>query len=49
MVILCFSFGGNGSTDGDIKRKRDFKGKMINSVCDALNLRFQWDSQLGQD
>ena len=22
MVILCFSFGGNGSTDGDIKRKR---------------------------
>lgn len=35
MVILCFSFGGNGSTDGDIKRKRDFKGKIINSVCDA--------------
>lgn len=48
MAILCFGFGGNGSTDGDIKRKRDFNGK-ISSVCDALHLRFQWDSQLRQD
>lgn len=41
------SFWISGQLPRNIKRKRKLQGKIINSICDTLSLRFQWDSLSG--
>lgn len=42
-----FQFLGKGQQTGNKKRKRKFKGKIINSVCGVLSLRLHWDCLRG--